>query len=215
MQVLYLLRHGETGHNADGRIQGHTESDLSELGQEQARRLGSRLEQVPFTKVYASSLSRAMQTAEIAFNGRIPLEGRDGLKEMNLGIWEGRSAEELRRDFPAEVKQWFHEPTSLHIEGGETIAQFRVRVTAEMESIRTDHPDEILAVVAHGGVICTYLTHLLGMKLDDIWRFKIRNCSVTRIVFPQNKPRIDLLGDIHHLDGAINHPPVGSFRMFP
>ena len=215
MQVLYLIRHGETAFNADGRVQGHTESDLSELGREQARRVGKRLEKVPFAAAYASSLRRAMETAEIAFDGAIPLEPRDGLKEMNLGVWEGRRADELRREFPAEVKQWFHEPTALHIEGGETIAQFRVRITSEMESIREAHPDDAIAVVAHGGAICTYLTHLLGMKLDDIWRFKIRNCSVTRVLFPQNRPRIDLLGDIHHLDGAINHPPLGSFRMFP
>jgi len=177
--------------------------------------VGKRLEKVPFSKVYSSSLRRAMHTAEIAFDGRVPVEGRDGLKEMHLGVWEGKRAEELRKLFPEDVKRWFHEPTSLHIEDAETIAQFHVRVTAEMEAIRADHPDEIIAVVSHGGVICTYLTHLLGMKMDDIWRFKIRNCSVTRVVFPQNKPRIDLLGDIHHLDGAINQPPVGSFRLFP
>jgi len=53
------------------------------------------------------------------------------------------------------------------------------------------------------------------MDLDDIWRFKIRNGSVTRVIFPQNRPRIDLLGDIHHLEGALPEVPGGAFRLFP
>jgi broad specificity phosphatase PhoE len=215
MQVVYLLRHGETDYNRDGRVQGHTESDLSDLGREQARRLGERINDVNFLRAFTSPLRRAEQTCAIAMNGSVDYEARDGLREINLGEWEGRKASELRSDYPAEVKLWFRQPSALQIPGGETVEQFRTRVTDEMNRIRTEHPDGTLAVFAHGGVICTYLTSLLEMKLDDIWRFKIRNASVTRVIFPQNRPRIDLLGDIHHLDGALREIPDGSFRMFP
>lgn len=215
MQVIYLIRHGETVFNRDGRVQGHTESDLSELGREQARRVGDRIRGVDFDAVFTSPLRRAEETCSIAIDAQTEFETRTGLKEINLGAWEGRKASELRREFPEEVKLWFHRPTEIHIENGETISEFRARVSAEMASIRETFPDGTLAVFTHGGVICTYLTSLLEMKLDHIWRFKIRNGSVTRVIFPQDRPRIDLLGDIHHLDGALRDPPHGSFRLFP
>jgi alpha-ribazole phosphatase len=84
-----------------------------------------------------------------------------------------------------------------------------------MTDIRAAHPDATVAVFAHGGVICAYLTYLLGMRLDDIWRFKIRNCSLTRVLFPMHKPRVDLLGDVHHLEGAMREIPPRAFRLFP
>jgi broad specificity phosphatase PhoE len=84
-----------------------------------------------------------------------------------------------------------------------------------MTGIPNVHDTGEVAVVTHGGVICAYLTSLLGMKLDDLWQFKIRNGSVTRVLFPQGRARVDLLGDIHHLDGAFREIPNRPFRLFP
>jgi broad specificity phosphatase PhoE len=148
-------------------------------------------------------------------DGVVPWETRDGLREINLGSWEGKKAPELRREYPEKVKMWFQSPSRVGIEGAESLRAFRGGVARAMSSIRADHPDDTVAVFAHGGVICAYLTYLLGMKLDDIWRFKIRNGSLTRVLFPMNKPRVDLLGDIHHLEGAMRELPQGSFRLFP
>jgi len=215
MQILYLIRHGETTHNAEGRVQGHTESHLSDLGRKQAARLRERLLDAPITRVFVSPLARAVETARIAFEDRVPISARERLREIHLGIWEGQRAEDLRNTYPEEVRLWFQHPSAMRISGAETVRKFRGRVSAEMRHILREVPDGGFAVVAHGGVICTYLTYLLGMKLDNIWRFKIRNASVTRVVFPQNRPRIDLLGDIHHLHGVLRDAPPGSFRLFP
>jgi len=215
MQILYLIRHGETEFNRDGRVQGHTESDLSELGVEQAERVADRLRDVDFAAAYTSPLRRAAETCRIALAPRIRIEARDGLKEIHLGAWEGETASDLRTKYPREVKQWFVNPSAVQIEGAETIDQFRQRVTTTIESILKDHVDEVCAVVAHGGVICTYLTSVLGMASDDIWRFKIRNGSVTRLIYPRGIGRIDLLGDVHHLDGVIREVPESRFRIFP
>jgi len=216
MQILYLIRHGETDHNRDGRVQGHTESDLSELGVEQAKRLQGRLTGVDLEIAYTSPLRRAAETCRLALNGAVPSETNDGLKEINLGEWEGKKASTLREQYPEEVKNWFTRPTLVHIEGAETIEQFRNRVRTTVDAIRAKLEERTtFAIFAHGGVICTYLTSILGMTADDIWRFKIRNGSVTRVIFPQNKPRIDLLGDVHHLEGVLREHPSGEFRIFP
>lgn len=214
MQVLYLIRHAETGFNRDGRVQGHSESNLSKLGIEQARRVGRRLSYIEFVAAYSSPSRRTMHTAQLALED-LDIEPREGLREIRLGEWEGKKAETLRRKYPREVERWFHSPMAVRIPGAETVGQFRRRVVREMNRIRKENPSGEIAVVTHAGVICAYLTSLLGMSLDDLWSFKIRNASVTRVLFPQNKARIDLLGDIHHLAGAFREMPGRPFRLFP
>jgi broad specificity phosphatase PhoE len=199
--VLYLIRHAETGYNRDGRVQGHTDSNLSRLGIEQARRIAKRLDYVKFEAAYASPSRRTMHTARLALPN-LTIEPREGLREIRLGAWEGQKAEDLRERYPREVERWFHSPMAVRIPGAETVGQFRRRVVREMNRIRKENPGGEIAVVTHAGVICAYLTSVLGMSLDDLWSFKIRNASVTRVLFPQGKARIDLLGDIHHLAGV-------------
>jgi broad specificity phosphatase PhoE len=215
MQILYLIRHAETGFNRQGRVQGHAESTLSRLGVEQAQRIGHRLERIDFVGAYSSPAKRAVQTSKYAFNGSVDVETREGLREINLGRWEGQRAAALRKHYPREVHLWFHKPSAVRIPGAETVGRFRRRVVVEMNRIRREHPSGQIAVVTHGGVICVYLTALLGMDLDDLWQFKIRNGSVTRVLFPQGRARVDLLGDIHHLNGVVREIPDRPFRLFP
>jgi broad specificity phosphatase PhoE len=215
MQKIYLIRHGETDFNRDGRVQGVTESTLSDLGKEQARLIGKRIRTLGIEAAVCSPLGRAVDTCRIAFNGSMDFVTYKDLHEIHLGDWEGRTAAELKLNYPAEVELWYRKPSELRIPGGETIRRFRNRISREMDRMRADFGDVTIAVFIHGGVICAYLTRLLGMKLDDIWRFKIRNGSMTRVAFPDGRPRIDLLGDVHHLDGAQREVPASSPRMFP
>lgn len=215
MQIIYLIRHGETEHNRTGRIQGHIESDLSDLGIEQARRLGPRLARLDIVAAYASTLRRAADTARIALGERMAATLRDDLREIGLGEWEGREAATLRDDYPEEVRLWFEAPSRVRIPGAETMDAFRARVVRGFSAIREAHPDGTVMVFTHGGVICAWLTSVLGMKLDDIWRFKIRNASLTRVLFPHGRPRIDMLGDVSHLGDAVSEPQPPRRRMLP
>ena len=215
MQVLYLIRHAETEYNREGRVQGRTDSPLSELGREQAMRLRGRIAGIKLAAAAASPAQRAVDTAHTALDGTMQLETYEGLREMNLGVWEEQLAADIRKAYPGEIKVWFDRPSRVRIEGGETMRSFRRRVTDSMNEIRDLHADRTVAVFTHGGVIRIYLTALLGMKLDNVWRFKIDNCSLTRVLFPGNKPRVDLLGDVHHLDGALRKIAPDAPRLFP
>jgi broad specificity phosphatase PhoE len=215
IQILYLIRHAETAFNREGRVQGHVESSLSRLGTSQAKRIAERLGYIDFVAVYASPSRRTVQTSRIAFGRDVEIETREGLREISLGKWEGQKASVLRRRYPREVHLWFHQPSAVRIPGAETIGMFRRRVVREVNRIRREHPAGEVAIVTHGGVICAYLTAVLGMGLDDLWRFKIRNASVTRVLFPQGRARVDLLGDIHHLNGVFREVPGRPFRLFP
>lgn len=207
MQRLLLIRHGESEWNRDGIIQGFRDCDLSELGVEQARRLRERLDLEKIDVAYSSTATRAAETARIALGHRMEIEALPDLREINLGEWEGVEAAELKRRRPEETEMWFRTPSKLRIPGAETLRAFRKRATDEIDRIRERHESATVAIFAHGGVICTYLTSLLGLKLDDLWRFKIRNGSITRVIFPMDEPRIEVLNDVSHLDGAVRYAP--------
>ena len=207
MQRLLLVRHGESEFNRDGIIQGFTECDLSDLGREQAARLRTRLDLERFDVVYSSTARRASQTADIAAGHRFDIIEDPDLREINLGVWEGRKATDLKREVPRETDLWFSTPSQLRIDGAEPLAEFRTRVTGAIDRIRARHTSDNIIIFTHGGAICTYLTSLLGLALDDLWRFKIRNCAINTIIFPVNAPRIEVLNDVSHLDGAIRYAP--------
>jgi len=188
----------------EGRIQGHLDSGLSDLGREQAGRLRERLAREDVDAAYSSSAGRAAETARIAVGSRIDFEMCDALCEINMGVWEGIKASVLKERVSNETELWFRKPSLLNIEGAEPLGEFRHRVDDEFERIRAAHDDDThILVFTHGGVICTYLTSLLGLDLDDLWRFKIRNGSITRLIFPMGGPRIETLNDISHLDGTV------------
>lgn len=207
MQRMLLIRHGESKWNREGIIQGFRDCDLSDLGREQAARLRERLDLEHFDAAYSSTATRAWQTAEVAVSHRMRVEAIAELREINLGEWEGQKAADLKRRLPEQTDLWFHEPSKVRIAGAETLLAFRRRVTRAMDAIRSRHSQGGVLVFAHGGVICTYLTSLLGLKLDDMWRFKIRNGSITKVIFPMNRPRIEVLNDVSHLNGAVRYAP--------
>jgi len=184
VQRLILIRHGQSEWNREGRLQGYEDSDLSELGREQSVRLRKRLEREVIDAAYSSTATRALETGRIAVGHRLSIEPVEAFREVNLGIWEGREAAEIKKRYPQEAELWFQSPSKVRIEGGEPLRSFRRRVTRAMSRIRGRHETESVIVFAHGGVICAYLTSLLGLKLDDLWRFKILNGSGSVVIFP-------------------------------
>jgi 2,3-bisphosphoglycerate-dependent phosphoglycerate mutase len=86
--TVYVVRHGQTDWNKDGRIQGGTDNPLNATGREQAATLGRTLADVKIDTVYVSSHQRARQTASV-FEGRAPIAAMDELRERFFGKFEG------------------------------------------------------------------------------------------------------------------------------
>lgn len=199
---IYLVRHAESSWNSERRVQGTClDVPLSPTGQAQARLLGSRLERLSLGAVFSSDAERTLDTARRALGGHRRIEVTDRLRELSLGEWEGRLISDLRREMPEKLEAWYRKPSTVKIAGGENLLAFKERVVAIMDTImRTPGPGDI-AIVTHGGVICMYLTHLLGMSADDLWTFSLPNASLTTIVL-DFKPRLRSFGDTAHLDSS-------------
>ncbi len=154
--MIYLVRHGETVWNRDGRMQGHLDSPLTEKGEVQARRIGETLRTLidrGSFDVIVSPLGRARRTAEIIC-GALGWDPRvcstdDRIRELSWGEWDGLNHDEIEARYPGERRRrrenhWHYVPP-----GGESFEMVAARAKDWLDGIA---PDRRLVVVAHGAV---------------------------------------------------------------
>ena len=173
---LWLVRHGLTAWNIEGRWQGWSDPPLAEEGREQARRLRPRLEGRAFDVAAASDLSRALETGQLA--GLTPtLEPR--LREVNFGEFEGRLTRE-NAEHP-EFHPWLSDPVNRRTPGGESYLDLRTRALGWVDEL--PEAGEVVAF-AHGGTVQALVTGLIGiepMAAHRLWTLNILHASITVI----------------------------------
>jgi probable phosphoglycerate mutase len=149
---ILLARHGETDWNRDNRFQGHADPPLNRLGREQAKVLAEALAGDPVTAIYTSPLRRAAETAEImaAAHG-LRAEPVDGLREVDVGSWQGLTRDDIEGRFPEQFQRWLDHGPGW--EDGESYEEMGRRSVAALLELAERHPVERIAVVTHGGPI--------------------------------------------------------------
>ena len=166
MTSLYLVRHGETDWNARRRIQGSTDIPLNATGRMQAQTTGTLLARRSWDGIYASPLSRAVETASIisALVGLGQPASIAAIVERNYGEAEGLNWEQIDRQFPDDAP----------VLGRETHAEVAARVVPALVSLAVSRPGESLIVVTHGGVIRS----LVGAVAPNVSHGSITNGSI-------------------------------------
>jgi broad specificity phosphatase PhoE len=158
-----LVRHGATQLTAENRFSGATGVDLSDEGRQQAALLGERLQRARIDALYASNLSRALETANIigAHCGLTPTIV-DGLREISHGHWEGLTRAEVEERFPGEYQAWEEDPFTFAPEGGESGVAVLARALPALREIVMRHPEQNVVVVSHKATIRLLLSSFLG-----------------------------------------------------
>jgi alpha-ribazole phosphatase len=106
----------------------------------------------------------------------------EGLMEVDMGEWDGRTFEELFREEGELVGKWMRNPSSVTIPGGEDFGAVRDRVMCAVREITSRHPgDQRVLVVTHGGPIRGILCEALGMQLDGMFRIQIDLASISAV----------------------------------
>jgi broad specificity phosphatase PhoE len=197
--VLYLIRHGETTYNAEGRIQGQSDAPLSDLGHRQSQAAAESLAALPVEAVYSSPLSRAMETARrIAEKHRLTVQTDPRLMELNAGVFERRLRSELADAYPTELAQWLGGDEDFVIPGGESRRQLTVRGCEAIRLIASAGHREVV-VVAHGGLLSATLRSLLNME-QPLPPFSLQNGSITRVtVDDRGQFALVSLNEVEHL----------------
>ena len=196
-RTLTLIRHGITGWNVEGRFQGHTDRPLSEAGIAQATRLASRVPSLgPVDLVTASPLSRAYDTAKLAFPG-VDVVRDDRLMEIHFGAFEGRTLAE--NEAVPDWAAWSADPYGTRAPGGESYEDVRRRMAAWWGDLPAGARHVV--AVTHSGSIQMMLAHVLGLE-RPAWRKRIyvRHTSISRIVGDGAETIVERVNDTRHLD---------------
>lgn len=205
--VFYFVRHGETEYNRRRIVQGRgIDSVLNETGYQQAEALAERLAPVTFDSIYASSLRRAQQTAEVLArpHADVPVAYLEDLDEMAWGVYEGAHPSPDRDEALDAIKRrWrqgaFHE----RIEGGESILDVQRRALRAVDHM-LEHPvGSTVLVVTHGRFLRVMLASLLDeYGLERMHHLPHSNTAVNRLICRANTFEADLLNCTAHLDDA-------------
>lgn len=193
---IILIRHGQTNCNLKKIYSGFLDVGLNCTGRTQAKKLAKRLSEKPIHKIYASDRKRALQTAKILFRGK-QIHSIPSLREVNFGVFEGLTYEQLIKKHPRAYTKWIKDPFSIKIPKGEHLIQVRKRVTKALSKIAKINKDKTVAVVSHGGAISLYLNHLL--KLKKFWKSIPGPTSISVVEYKGRRVRIKLINDSRHL----------------
>ena len=197
---LYIIRHGQTDWNIAKKIQGRQDIPLNERGHFQAQCLGKAMENRPITAVFSSPQIRAMETAiAVASPAGVPVIPVRDLMEINYGVWEGKTEEELLRDDRALYEAWWSHPAETAPPEGESINQVNERCRQAWKEIKPQLTGDA-AIVAHGGLLAHFMEQLLGS--ESIAASTVaHNASITTIEYEPETERFVLVevDDYKHL----------------
>lgn len=200
---LYLVRHGATQMTAENRFSGDVGAELSEEGRRQATGLGARLRNDGITAVYASPLSRSVDTARIIAGacGVQPILS-DGLREISHGSWEGLTRREVEERFPDEYAAWEEDPFTFAPAGAESGVAVLARALPAIRQIVTTHQGQSVLVVSHKATIRLLLCGLLGIDARG-YRDRLDQSPACLNVLDFKDPvrvRLTLFNDTSHYD---------------
>lgn len=168
LPTFYLLRHGQTEWNVQGRPQGRLDSPLTGLGVRQARAHALTLSGVALTRAYVSPMGRAQRTARLVLEGRnMPLEVLDDLAEVDAGEVSGLERAERLARFPDFAAARARDKYRTAFPGGESYESASPRVLRALEQIAADGPGEVL-IVSHEMVGKLLRMHLLGLTPEEV-----------------------------------------------
>ena len=210
MGRFLIARHGETSWNAEGRIQGHSDIELSERGVLQARALARRLAGASIDAAYSSDLLRASETARIVLDGRdVPLAQTELLRERYYGVFEGLTVEQRQDRYPTMFEASLIKDLDFAPTGGESARQTLKRMTSIMGDLKKRHLGDTVLIVGHGGSLRSAILALMEFPPEATWRFVMANCSLTVVDTYEDNAVLRLYNDTSHL-ATVPVPAAGG-----
>ncbi len=175
--MIYLVRHGESVANADKRFCGITDVELSCKGKKQALEAGLILSGEQIDYIYASPLIRAYETAKIISEHiNVPLKPVECLKEVNFGIFENMTWDEIQKNYNEESEKWIKQGNDYKFPKGESYSDVLCRIGSFMDDVEDNS-----VIVSHFGIIQSILLYLNIADSSTLWDYHISNCDVIAI----------------------------------
>lgn len=180
---LFIIRHGETEWNRERRLQGQTDTSLSEYGKEQVSKLTDKLKAAKIELIFSSDLKRAKETSEqISKDLGVEIIYHPGLREIHLGEAQGILESELSNLFgEISYSNWksldrIHD--SFRFPGGETKSEAEYRIIETILSLLKINGKKNVAVCSHGFVLSRFYRYF---TCKEIPHSKLANCEVLEL----------------------------------
>jgi len=195
---IYIARHGETTWNAEGRIQGWSDPELSPLGYSQSLALLEHLKDRPLRAIYSSDLQRSYLTAQpIARHLGLPILRQTELKEIGFGILEGKNLFQFDEELKNQWNRFKDDRFSYRIPGSENYTDVANRLKSFMEKVLHQHEEEEILIVGHRVVNRLLIGMFLGFPLEETLKIEQTN-DCLYLIERNEKIRV-----FHYLDGEV------------
>jgi broad specificity phosphatase PhoE len=180
MVTVFLLRHGQTAWNKQGRVMGRTQVPLDTDGIQQIQKIAPLIAMLELDGIYTSPLRRAVQTAKVVAHGtNLPIRKSEGLNEITFGDWAGRHFDDLIDD--ELYRRFIKSPAKTVLPGGETISDVQRRGLSVINEAAQKVPGGRFLLVSHGDVIRAILSHYMKLPLNEYRRLRIDNGSLSAL----------------------------------
>lgn len=204
---ILLVRHGEsrpaTEDDPFPLVNGQGDPELADIGRDQAEKLAERLANQVVDAVYVTNLRRTHETAAplCKIKGLVPAVVED-LREVNLGEWEGGLFRIKAHQNHPRIVEMREQQEWGKIPGGESNAELDARVARGLNSIIKKHPNQVVMVVVHGGVIGSVLSQ--ATNSEPFAFVGADNGSISHLVAFQGRLSVRRFNDTSHLSAAIS-----------
>ena len=193
---LYLVRHGELVTSKEWRYVGQMDVELNETGKKQIQNLSSRLSSEQIEMIFSSDLTRTIESAEIIGNKlEIINEPISELREINLGVWEGLTLEEIEESFPEDLVKRSEDIKDFRIINGESFSDVKKRVIPKLKDIIEGNVSKRILVIAHGGVNRIIIADALGLDINNIPRLEQNYACLNIIDYYKSGPVVRLVNE--------------------
>lgn len=205
MLEIYFVRHGETDWNTKRILQGKSDSNLTSEGITQAKKLGKKIRDINFNKIYSSPLKRAMDTTGyILEDQQMEILPISEFEEIGLGAVEGIEREDFLRMYPKEYDDFWAFSTDYapHIYGGENFQELFARIEKGIQRIISENPEGgKVMVVSHGVTLKSTFCLIKGHGIAGLPEEEIpRNTSLSIVEYSKERGfSIKIFSDISHL----------------
>ena len=199
--TIYFLRHGETTSSVSGGYCGVLDLDLTPEGYQMAEDFATKYKQISWSAIFSSPLTRTIRTAKpIADAIGMGIQQRSGLKEIAYGNWEGKTPQQVNKEYHDEYVRWLADPGWNSPTGGEKGIDIARRSSEVLEEIEQTYQSGNILVVSHKATIRIMLCFLLGI---DVGRYRDRIsmpvAGVSTVKFTDKGPLLINVADRSHL----------------
>ncbi len=198
---IIAIRHGETDWNVEARIQGSIDIGLNAKGRWQAQQVAQALADEELAALYTSDLQRASDTARAlaVVRGCTPTL-KVGLRERDLGLFEGRTFAEIEAEWPEKALRWRKRDPEFVPDGGESLLVFRARITATVHALAAQHAGQQIVLVSHGGVLDVLYRAATQQSLQAARTWQLGNAAINRLLWTPEGLSLVGWADSRHLE---------------